>query len=111
VLHPPQAGRVRQIDTALRHHGRQIAMAQLETQIPADAQHYDFPVKVPPLEQLLDLYKSCHMFIIPIRRGFAEPVQARTAGAVIQQGIWGWLERRQTIRALRSKRALIMPYK
>jgi hypothetical protein len=38
-----------QIDAALDPHGHQIAIAQRETQIPADAQHLDLPVEFRPL--------------------------------------------------------------
>jgi hypothetical protein len=53
---------MRQADAALPHHRDQIAVAQFETQIPANAQNHDLLVEVSPLEQLRDRYKSCHLF-------------------------------------------------
>jgi hypothetical protein len=46
VLDPPQNRRVRQTNAAFPHHHHQIAIAQLETQVPTHAQHYDLPVEM-----------------------------------------------------------------
>jgi hypothetical protein len=37
---------------------------------------------VPPLEQLFDRYKSCHLFIIPIRRGLHQSPHKELFGTV-----------------------------
>jgi len=44
---------MRQADTAFAHHGHQIAIAQLKTQIPTNAQQHDLLFKVPAFEQVL----------------------------------------------------------
>src|SRR5438034_7685729 len=64
MLHPSQNGRVCHVDAALAHHGDQIAIAQLEAQIPPDAQNHDLLVKVSASEQVLDRYQSRHLSII-----------------------------------------------
>ena len=64
MLHPSQNGRVCHVDAALAHDGNQIAIAQLKAQIPADAPHHDFLVKMPTFEQFLDRYESWHLPII-----------------------------------------------
>ena len=56
---------------ALAHHGNQIAIAQLEAQIPAHAQHHDLSVKMATFEQLLDRYESWHLAIIADSARFA----------------------------------------
>jgi hypothetical protein len=53
-----------EVNAALAHHGNQIAIAQLEAQIPPHTQHHDLLVKMPTLEQLLDRYESWHPSII-----------------------------------------------
>src|SRR6266436_5525159 len=52
-LHPSQNGRMGQGDAALGHHLDEIAGAELKRQIPPDAQHNDFLVKVAPFEEIL----------------------------------------------------------
>jgi hypothetical protein len=42
-----------QIDAALAHHRHQIAIAQFETEIPANAQDHDLPVEVPTFKESL----------------------------------------------------------
>src|SRR6516165_574506 len=64
MLHPAQNGRVYQANAALAHHGNQIAIAQLEAQIPAHTQHHDLSAKMATFEQLLDWYESWHLAII-----------------------------------------------
>jgi hypothetical protein len=64
MLHPSQNCGVGYTDAALAHHQHQVAMAQLETEIPANAQNHDLLVKVPTFEQLLDRYESWHLSII-----------------------------------------------
>jgi hypothetical protein len=64
VLHPPQNRGVCQADTTLAHHHDQIAIAQLETQIPTHAQHDDLSVKVPTAEELLNWYERWHLLMI-----------------------------------------------
>src|SRR4029434_5208920 len=64
VLHPPQNRGVCQADATLAHHHDQIAIAQLETQIPTHAQHDDLPVKVPTAEELLNWYERWHLLMI-----------------------------------------------
>src|SRR4029453_5767793 len=64
VLHPPQNRGVCQADATLAHHHDQIAIAQLETQIPTHAQHDDLPVKVPTAEKLLNWYERWHLLMI-----------------------------------------------
>jgi hypothetical protein len=64
MLHPSQNGGVCEVDAALAHHGNQIAIAQLEAQIPPNTQNHDLLVKMPTFEQLLDRYESWHPSII-----------------------------------------------
>src|SRR5713226_9152720 len=65
MLNPPQDRRVRQVNAPLAHHGHQIAIAELETQIPADAEHHDLLVKMAALEQFFYRNESRHLSIIP----------------------------------------------
>src|ERR1017187_3240633 len=75
MLHPPQNGRVCQIDAALAHHRHQVAIAQLETEIPANAQDHDLLVEVPTFKELFDRHESRHRSIIsePVSRFAPEP--------------------------------------
>ena len=63
-MYPPQNRRVRHADAAFTHHGDQVAKAQFEGQIPADAQDHDLLVEVPTFEQFLDRHESGHLSII-----------------------------------------------
>ena len=76
VLHPPQNGGMGQPDTPLTHHADQITIAQLETQIPTDAQNDNLPVKVPPPEQLLNRYETWHLSMIANLAGFCTRASA-----------------------------------
>ncbi len=64
MLYPPQNRRVRHADAAFTHHGDQVAKAQFEAQVPADAQDHDLLVEGPPFEQLFYRHESWHLFII-----------------------------------------------
>src|SRR6202140_1161420 len=64
MLHPPQNRGVCYVDAALTHHRHQVAIAQLEAEIPANAQNHDLLVKMPTFEQLFDRYESWHLSII-----------------------------------------------
>src|SRR5580658_7439367 len=60
---------MRQLNSPLAHHGHQIAIAELETQIPADAQHHDLLIKMAALEQFFHRNESHHLSITPrVRR-------------------------------------------
>jgi hypothetical protein len=49
---------MRHSDTSFGHHRDQISKTQLETQIPAHAQHYNLPVEVASFEQVFERYES-----------------------------------------------------
>src|ERR1700730_4419726 len=53
MVHPAHDGGVRQRQIAFRHHLYQVAIAELETQIPSHAQEDDLAVKMAALEQLI----------------------------------------------------------
>ena len=57
VLHPAQNCGVCKTNTSFAHYGGQIAIAQLEIQIPPDAQDDDLLIKVPTAEQFLHRYE------------------------------------------------------
>jgi hypothetical protein len=71
VLYPPENRGVGQFNAAFRHHGHQVAIAQFETEIPANTQDHDFLVEVPTFEQLLGGCESWHRPIISEAREFA----------------------------------------
>jgi hypothetical protein len=75
MLYPPQNRRVGKSNTALRHHGHQIPIAQFVAEIPPNTQHHDLLVKVPTFEQLLYGCESGHLPIIAEAFAFApEPI-------------------------------------
>jgi hypothetical protein len=53
LLHPSHDRRVNQRHATLGHHLRQVAQAQLVTQVPANTQNDDLALEVPSLEQLI----------------------------------------------------------
>src|SRR3984957_5516675 len=57
---PPHDHGVRQRQVAFRHHLHQVAVAELETQVPSDAHDDDLPVKVSALEQLIHTQEPGH---------------------------------------------------
>ena len=57
MLDPAHDGGVSQRQAAFRHHPHQIAVAELETQIPSHAEDYHLPAKVPGLKQLIQPQK------------------------------------------------------
>src|SRR6266853_6004781 len=66
VLYPAQDRRVSQDDAPFGHHGHQIAIAELETQVPAHAQHHDLLIEMATLEQFLQRSKLLHRSIIAV---------------------------------------------
>src|SRR5947207_15298708 len=66
VLYPAQDRRVSQVDSPLGHHGHQIAIAELETQVPAHAQHHDLLIEMAPLGQLLQRSTLLHRSIMAV---------------------------------------------
>src|SRR5712692_12070006 len=66
VLYPAQDRRVGQVDAPLGQHGHQIAIAELETQVPAHAQHHDLLTEMATLEQFLQRSKLLHRSIIAV---------------------------------------------
>src|SRR4051794_40779714 len=60
MVHPAHDGGVRQRQVTLLHHLHQIAVAELETQIPSHAQNDDLSVEVAALEQLIHTQKPGH---------------------------------------------------
>jgi hypothetical protein len=54
MLHPSQNRRVGQAYAALTHHADQIPVAQLETQVPPNAQHDNLLIEMVAGEQLLN---------------------------------------------------------
>jgi len=72
VLHPAQNCGVCKTNTSFAHHGGQIAIAQLEIQIPPDAQDDDLLIKVPTAEQFLHRYElGASVPSSPTRSSFA----------------------------------------
>lgn len=51
ALRPAQNSRVRQLNSALRHHLDRVPRAQFVAEIPAHAKHNDFPIEMPALKQ------------------------------------------------------------
>ena len=60
IVHPAHDGGVSQRKAALRHHLHQIAVAELEPQVPPHAQDDDLPVEVAALEQLIQCQEPGH---------------------------------------------------
>src|SRR3984893_11134452 len=60
MLHPAHDGGVGQRQVAFRHHLHQVAVAELETQIPSHAQDDYLPVKVAALEQIIQTQEPGH---------------------------------------------------
>jgi hypothetical protein len=52
-LHPSQDGRMNEGNAALGHHLDEVTGAELERQVPPDAQDDDFLVEMPTLEEIL----------------------------------------------------------
>src|SRR4030088_1754494 len=60
MVHPAHDGCVSQRQVAFRHHLHQVAVAELETQIPSHAKDDDLPVKVAALEQIIQTQEPGH---------------------------------------------------
>src|SRR5580700_12050112 len=65
ALHPTQDRRMSQQDTALGHHLDEVTGTELESEIPSYAEHDDFLVKVPSLEQILCRGRFRHRWPLP----------------------------------------------
>jgi hypothetical protein len=71
MLHPSQNRRVRQPDAALTPHADYIPVAQLETQVPPNAQHHNLRIEMAIGEQLFDRNRSGHSPIFAHAADFA----------------------------------------
>jgi hypothetical protein len=60
MLHPSQNRRVRQPDAALAHDAHYIPVAQLETQVPANAQHHNLRIEMAIGKQFFNWNKLRH---------------------------------------------------
>jgi hypothetical protein len=75
MLHPSQNRCVRQAYAALAHHADQIPVTQLETQVPANAQHHNLPIEMATGEQFFNWNKPRHHPIFAYLFDFApEPL-------------------------------------